>query len=211
MLAAAGLMLAAGCGPTSRTAADAVLPYLEAVQAEDLDELFCLSAGAREAEELGSTVAERREAFEAWAGSQYEAYLEGRDAGLVEPEGHGITLVKLFSLGRGTFFTIGAVRPAGEGGMTVRTHLRFGYRRINLSGMSPGTTFYLCGAPAGVVHPVRVPSRPREVSLEVLESVSVDWTLVRSEPSGECPGGWNVVSAVPVEGSEQSTTMTWEF
>jgi len=211
LLAALCLFPASSCGPTSRSAQEAILPYLEAVQAEDLDALFCLSAGAREAEELGETPEERRSAFEAWARGEYDVYLEGRDAGLVEPAGPGIALVKLFSLGRGTFFTIRAVRPAADGAMIVRTALRFGYRRINLSGMSPGTTFYLCGAPAGVIHAVRVPSRPQEISLEVLESVSVDWTLIPSEPSGSCPGGWSVVSAVPVDGSERSTSMTWEF
>jgi hypothetical protein len=211
LLLAACLLPSAACAPGTRTAGDAILPYLEAVQDEELDALYCLSAGARNADELGATAEARRRNFDEWATSRYGAYLEGRDAGRVDLDGHGITLVKLFSLGRGTFFTLGSPRRAGEGAMRVRSDLRFGYRRVDLSRMSPGTTFYLCGAPAGLVHPVRVPSVPEEVTLEVLESVSVEWTLVWSEASENCPAGWTIANAEAIPGSESSTEMTWAF
>jgi len=205
------LVTASGCDPGFRVAEEALLPYLTAVQAEDFDRLYCLSAGAAESEELGSDEKTRRAAFENWARSQYDVYLEGRDLGRIELDGHGIALVKMFALGKGTFYSVAETRATGDGAMRIRTDLRFGYGQLDLSRLSPGTTFYLCGTPVGRVHPVRVPSIPREVSLEVLESVSVEWTLVRGGGSGSCAPEWQVASAVPVEGSAHAKRITWVF
>ena len=208
---AVGCAALAGCGPSILPEGEAILPYLEAVQAEEFDALFCLSAGAASAEELGEDEDQRRTAFEDWARAEIDAYLEGRDVGRVELAGSAVKLVKLFSLGRGTFFSFGPVRSAGEDAVTVRVDLRFGYSRQDLSRLSPGTTFYLCGAPVGAVHAVRVPVGAREIELEVLESVSVDWTLVRSPARGRCPEGWTVVSAVPVADSHATESVTLVF
>ena len=95
--------------------------------------------------------------------------------------------------------------------VVVESEVRFGYAHIDLSRFSPGTTLYACGAPVGRVHPIRIPAGSREITLELLERVTVRWTLVETEPAGECAGGWAVASGEPVEGSEVTTTVTWMF
>ena len=46
---------------------------------------------------------------------------------------------------------------------------------------------------------------------QVLESVKIEWTLVRSDPTLGCPGGWAVASVVPVPGSGVTRQVTWVF
>jgi len=203
-------LLLAACWPGPRTAQDTLLEYMNAVQEEDLEALFCLSAGAAQADELGVTEEERRANFRTWAGEWYRAYQDGREAGRVEIGDHGVALVKLFSLGRGTFYEVLGTRVAAPGTVEVDTLLRFGYSGIDLSRFSPGTTFYLCGAPPGVVHPVRMEPY-REVSLEVLDTVAVRWTMVREEASGNCPARWAVASAAPLEETVGTERITWVF
>jgi len=211
MLVCAPLVLPVGCRPGTPAPGETLVQFSEAVQSQDLDRLFCLSAGAADAVELGASEVERRQNFTAWALARYDAYTEGRDQGAVELDGHGITLVKLFSLGRGTFATTRRVGAAGEGSVVLRSELVFGYDQADLSRFSPGTTLYLCGAPVGRVRNVRVPQGHSEITVEVLESISVEWTLVRATASGACPGGWAVASATSVEGSERTTELTWVF
>jgi hypothetical protein len=199
-----------GCSG-QRSAKETVLLFQSAVQQEDLQQLYCLSAGASGSGELGRDERERRGGFEAWARAQYEVYLDGRDGGRVELEGEGIRAVKLFSMGGGTFFEFDAPRRLDADSLRLPVHLRFGYAQLDLSRLSPGTTFYLSGVPVGTVHPVRVPSEAREIRLEVLDRVTVEWTLVRDEDQGGCAGGWKVASVVPVEGSEVATEVTWVF
>jgi len=46
-----------------------------------------------------------------------------------------------------------------QGAARARIDLRFGYSAFDLSGFPPGTTLYLCGAPAGRVVAVRAQER----------------------------------------------------
>ena len=170
-----------------------------------------MSAGAAEAPELGADEAERRSGFGEWAGAQYAFYIAGRNAGHVELEGHGIVEAKLFSLGKGAFYSIGPVRTVDAVTLEVETPVRFGYSRIDLSRLSPGTTFYLCGLPLGRVHAITVPDGSREVTVEVLASVTLRWTLVRRSASGLCPAGWAVVAVEPLEDSVGSELISWSF
>ena len=205
------LCLTASCNPGERTAVDTLVPMFEAVQIEDLGGLYCLLAGAADAEELGATEAERRAGFETWARAQYDVYLEGRDEGWVEPDENPIRIVKMFALGKGTFFSVVGTSPAGEGGLRVETRLRFGYAQIDLSRLSVGTTFYLSSLPPGRMVPVRVPAGARELSVDVLDTLILEWRLIESGPTGSCAGGWKVASVAPVEGSAVSTEITWAF
>lgn len=210
LAAVALLALAAACTPGPRTAQQTLLDYTEAVQEEDLQALYCLSAGAASATELGADETQRRAGFERWARQWYESYLQGRDSGRVEFGEHGIVLVKLFALGRGTYYSITGIRSLGTDGLEVETRLRFGYRGMDLSRLSPGTTFYLCGVPPGRVHPIVV--RPnREESVEVLDTLTLRWILSREPETEGCPERWAVASVDPVEGSESTEQITWVF
>ncbi len=210
--AVAALALAvSACGPREPSASDSLGAFFAAVQDRDLDGLYCMMAGAAEAEELGATDAERRAAFESWAAARYADYEEGRDRGRVELDEQGLVLVKLFSLGRGTFVKYGAVRPQGDDAALVESRVQFGYAHIDLSPFSPGTTFYVCGTPVGRVYPIRVPVGSREITVEVLDGVTIEWSLLRTPPSETCPGGWKIAAARPVPGSEVATEVTWIF
>ena len=127
-------------------------------------------------------------------------------------EGEGLGIDVATSEGRSIGITQeGRLEDLRLGFLVVETDLRFGYGHVDLSGFSPGTTFYLSGAPVGQVRTVRVPEGSGEVVLDLLESVRVRWTLVRGGPVGGCPGGWTVASAKPVEGSEKTIEITWIF
>jgi hypothetical protein len=199
-----------GC-ETDRGPEQTVVDYAEAVQQRDLDRLYCLSAGASSADELGLDEAQRREAFAEWAASQYTAYELGRDEGRVDLDGHGIQLVKLLALGRGTYSTLEPARSPDAGTRLLTARLRFGYDAIDLSRYSPGTTLYFNGAPVGNVRALEIPRGYREMTLTVLESVSVEWTLVRQPAGGGCGEGWAVASVEPVRGTERTTSVHWEF
>jgi hypothetical protein len=168
-------------------------------------------AGASEAVELGATDAERRVGFRDWARAYYGAYELGRDEGQVELDEQGLALIKLFSLGRGTFTTDERTRSAGPDAILVESRIRFGYAHVDLSPFSPGTTLYVCGAPVGRVYPVRIPGGPGEVGVDALDTVTVEWTLVRTPATEGCPEGWAVASGTPVEGSETTVEVTWVF
>jgi hypothetical protein len=202
---------APACSPGARTGSETLREFYRAAQEQDVDRLYCLLAGASEAAELGASENERRAGFESWARAYYEAYETGRDAGRVELDEQGLVLVKLFSLGRGTFVSQGAIRASGPDTLVVETRVRFGYAHIDLSPFSPGTTFYVCGAPIGRVYPLRVPVGSREVSVDALEEVMVAWTLVRSPAAGGCPARWKVAAGEPVEGSATTREVTWVF
>ncbi len=193
------------------TAEETIILYASAVQNQDLDQLYCLSAGASDAEELGRDDASRRAGFEAWALAQYEHYLTGRDEGWVELDGSPIPLVKLFSLGRGTYSEFDPASDVAGRGKRIPARLTFGYSQIDLSRFSPGTTFYLTGVPVGTTHPIDVPSGYREVTVEVLDSIRVEWTLVRQDAGESCPAGWAVASAVAIENTALPTRLTWIF
>ena len=209
-LLALALFATPSCGPGERTAREALLAYTAAVQDEDLDALYCLSAGATEALELGADDVSRRSGFRRWARDWYRTYEEDRETGEVDFGEHGIVLVKLFALGRGTFYTVTQTRRTAPEVMEVLTRLRFGYAGIDLSRLSPGTTFYLCGAPPGRVHPIVVEPY-REVSVEVLDTLMLRWTLVRQSEGSGCAERWAVASVAPVEGTESSERLTWVF
>jgi hypothetical protein len=205
------MLVFSGCGPTAPTVAETIDAFMAAVQNHDLDGLYCLMAGASEAEELGSDPADRRSGFDVWSLALYDSYLEGRDDGRVELDPQGLVLVKLFALGKGTYYVHTDIRKEGPDVRVVESDVRFGYSNIDLSGFSPGTTFYVSGTPIGRVHPIRVPRGASEISVELLTQVKLEWTLIRTQPAGGCDGGWAVASVVPVEGSARSAEVTWVF
>lgn len=205
-------LLAAGCSDSERIAGETLVRYMEAVQSEDWDALFCLSTGAAAADELGDDPAARRAAFAAWARAWLERYTEGRDEGLVDTESNPIAVIELFALGRGTWYSIAAVERIDDDTLRVATALRFGYDQANLSRLSPGTTFYLAADPPGRVRAVQVPAGPREIQVEVLESVNVEWMLSRAPAAAGCAAGrWTVAEATPVPDSATTTSITWVF
>jgi hypothetical protein len=211
MVLAVTVLLARGCRPGARTASEVVLAFMDAVQREDMESLYCLSAGASEAPELGDSEEERRANFEIWAWSLFDSYLAGRDEGWVRLEGHGIVAVKLLSLGKGTYFRFGKIRTLDSESLTVETARRLGYTGLDLSGLSPGATFYLCGVPLGKVHAIRVPERALEIDAEVLESITLRWTITRRPAVGACPEGWAVASVTPLEESVSSEEINWSY
>lgn len=205
-------ILAGGCAPAREPGPEATLPlFFEAVQSSDLDDLYCLCAGAAGAVELGVDPASRTQGFERWALARFEAYLNGRDAGSVELDGSGIPLVQLFQLGRGTYYSVEEGERVGEDGYRLRTRLRFGYDKVDLSRLSPGTTFYVSGAPAGTIHAALIPRGEGEVSVEALDSIDLEWSLLRAPAADGCGSRWTVASVAPVAGTESTREITWVF
>lgn len=190
---------------------EAILEFVDAVHDENLDALYCLMAGTDEADELGTTPEERHAGFESWVLAQIGDYLEARDAGSVDLDEQGIKLVRLFVLGRGTYFSLDEQRRIADGVVRVRGPVSFGYSRIDLSGFSTGTTFYVAGSPVGRIHAIRIPTGSARISADVLTEIELEWTLVRRQAGPACDAGWAVASVAPVAGSEKSRELTWEF
>jgi hypothetical protein len=199
------------CLPGRGEAERTLIAFLDAVQAENLDTLYCRLAGASHKESGIDDPAARRAAFDAWARARYETYLAGRDRGGVELEDDGIALVKTFALGKGTFYRIVEVRPRSLTHLEVDTEVRFAYGHIDLGVLTPGVTFYAAGAPPGRIHATRVPEGHDSITQELLESVTVRWTLRRMPASEACPAGWTVEAARPVPQSATTTRITWTF
>ena len=205
----AGLLLA-GCA-AERSPSECLLEFTRAIQDRDAGTLFCLSAGAAGPDSLGADPQARRDGFERWMEEELLAYELARDEGAIELTGHGVRLTKLLAIGRGTFYQEVARTGVGDAGLLLRTRLDMAYSQIDLSGLSPGTTFYVAGAPLGRVAPVVVPARAKEIRVDALESVLVDWTLLREPAVDGCPGGYKVAAVEPVEGSAQTRPLTWLF
>jgi len=197
------LALGAGCGAPPGPGPEETLPrFFEAVQSSELEDLHCLCAAAGELS---------RAEFERWALARYEAYLAGRDTGFVQLDGSGIALVQLFQLGRGTFYRVAGGESAGEDGYRLRTTLRFGYDKVDLSRLPPGTTFYVSGAPAGTVHAARIPRVGGEISVEALDSIDLEWSLLRAPAAAGCGARWTVADVAPVAGSAATREIVWAF
>jgi hypothetical protein len=191
-----------GCGPGRQEAGESIRSYCRAVQEENLDALYCRSAGASES---------GRVEFDLWARSQYDHYLSDRDEGVVDIASSGIATVKTFSLGKGTYYQVESVRQVADGVAEVTTLLTFGYGSIDLSSLLPGTTFYVCGTPAGTVHPVKVPYRSEQISKTVLASLKLKWTLVRQARFESCDPGWGVHGIEVVKESDETNRLEWWF
>ncbi len=206
-IAATALMASAlSCTPVRDLGESAIAGFVDAVQAEEIDALYCTMTGASEADADG-----RRADFEAWARARYDVYEQGRDEGWVDFGEDGIPLIKALTLGRGTFYTIESAISVEDETMVVETEVRLAYAHVDLSRLAPGTTFYVCGVPIGRIHPVVVPADSREISLDLLETVRVEWTLIRRPANEDCPEGWTVASVKPVEGSVNVSEITWLF
>lgn len=206
---AAGLLLA-GCA-NERSPRESLIEFTRAIQDRDAAALFCLSAGAAGSETLGADPQARRDGFGRWLEEELRVYETARDEGTIELSGHGVRLAKLLALGRGTYYQEVARRGAGDAGMLLRTRLDMAYSQIDLSGLSPGTTFYVATVPIGRVVPVVVPAHAKEIRVEALETVMVDWTLLREDAIDGCPGGYKIASVEPVGTSAQSRSLTWLF
>jgi hypothetical protein len=192
-------------------ATEAIEDYVFAVQAEDWDRLFCLSAGAAGSADLGASESERRETFARWARAELDGYLEGRESGRVDLNASPVPLVKALALGKGTYFEVERAVPVQQGGVVAQMDVRLAYETIDLSGLSPGTGFFVCTSPVGTIEHVRVPRFRGEVSADVLDRVPVRWELVRESASDGCAEGWKVNSArVRTEGVTVRT-VTWVF
>ncbi len=206
---AAGLLLT-GCA-AERSAKECLLDFTRAIQDRDAATLFCVSAGAAGAASLGADPGERRDGFERWFEQELLVYEQARDEGDIELTGHGVRLTKLLALGRGTFYQEVGRTGLTDGGLLLRTRLEMAYSQIDLSGLTPGTTFYVASAPVGRVVPVVVPARAEEIRVEALETVMLDWTLLREDAADDCPAGLKVASVEPVEGSARTRSLTWLF
>ncbi|MBD3867138.1 MAG: hypothetical protein IFK94_03350 [Acidobacteria bacterium] len=191
-----------GCGPKSGEVEQAIRDYCAAVQNEDLEQLTCLSTGA---------AATDPDQFHAWVESQYSEYLAGRDLGNVDVESGGIAMVKTFSIGHGTYYTVEQIRAVGDQSVEAILDLTFGYGSIDLSGLLPGTTFYVAGTPPGRVYGIVVPRYREQVEREVLTSMQLVWTLVRQPGEGGCDPAWTVHSVEAIEGSASTTRLEWLF
>jgi hypothetical protein len=210
LLTFAAFLLLAGC-VTERTPRECLVDFTRAVQGRDAATLFCLSAGAAGSESLGVDPEARRDGFERWFDAELLAYEEARDEGEIELSGHGVRLAKLLALGRGTFYQEVGRQGLGGGGVLLRTKLDMAYSAIDLSGLSPGTTFYVATTPIGRVVPVVVPVQAKEIRVQALESVMVDWTLLREEAIDGCPAGYKIATVEPLGTSAQTQSLTWLF
>ncbi len=210
LLAVAAGLLLAGCA-TGRSPHECLIEFTRAIQDRDAATLFCLSAGAAGSESLGADPEARRNGFERWFEEELRVYEEARDTGVIELSGHGVRLAKLLALGRGTYYQVVGRSGIGDGGLLLRTRLDMAYSQIDLSGLSPGTTFYVATAPVGRVVPVVIPAQAKEIRVEALESVMIEWTLLREEAVDGCPAGYKIASVEPVGNSVQTRSLTWLF
>ncbi len=204
------LFLITGCLPSEKVADRFLKDFFGAVQAQNADGLYCMLAGADDPDLDDEAREKRRQDFRGWVLSRYAEYLDGRDLGKVPFHAEGLTMVKTFALGKGTWFTHERVVRNGST-MTIDTQLRFGYDQAHWNRFSAGTTVYLASAPAGRVEPVVIPYRSARVSARVLTEATVRWSLVREPRTPACAEGWKLVDVITLPESLQTTTLHWSF
>lgn len=204
------LLACAGCEPGRATAERTILAFVNAVQGEDRDALFCLMAGASQPGGTPDEVRARRDLFDGWVRSRFDAYRSGADAGWVEFTDDGIALTRAFALGKGTYYTVERVTRS-EGSILADIRIRFAYGEIDISSLPRGTVFYVCGTPLGRIHPVEIPPGNETVSHELLDTLEVRWTLTLSAPTASCPERWTVASAVPLPETAALRRVRWIF
>ncbi|MDX1387640.1 MAG: hypothetical protein R3344_00510 [Acidobacteriota bacterium] len=205
------LPLLSRCESKRAVAESTISGFLGAVQLEDLDALYCLLYGASETESGAEEVEARRLAFDRWVGARYDSYLAGRDDGHVDIGDDGIVLAKMLALGKGTYYSLRSVRGAAEDTLVVDMDVTLAYADISITELPPRTTFYVATLPMGSVRPVRIPSGAGEVTVEVIDTMVVRWTLVWSGGTASCPEGWTVAEVTPLDDSVVVTEVTWEF
>jgi hypothetical protein len=199
------------CGAPSSRVERAITEYLASVQIEDEAELFCSSAGAAGSPDLGEDESARRESFSTWAGAEFDRYYADRDTGHVDLSSSPIVLAKAFALGKGTYYAFDRVQAVGEDAAVAEMTVRFGYGEVDVSGLTPDTTFYVNGSPPGTVHAIRIPREPSQEDKVVLETAVVRWDLVREPAADGCEEGWKINSAEVVPGSETTRRVVWIF
>lgn len=201
-----------GCETAGQQAEDALERYFVAVQEQDLKALRCL-IDPNLVEPESATMTERvtgEDWVRLYLEAQLEVYERGKELEFVPLEQDPVRMVKLFSLGRGAFYTVS--RSEGDSlELQLTTEIRLGYSHLDLSRFTPGTTLFLGGAPAGKVETIIVPRFSSEVSVSVLDRIDVEWQMVVASADEVCPQGWRVMGADPIEGSEQITATTWKF
>jgi len=198
------------CAPGRAVAEDVLTRFVDAVQQEDLDTLYCMLAGASASEGTPADPQAQRAEFDRWAASRYLEYERMRDAGGGDLGGDGLLLVKAFALGKGTYYSVDTA-TFGEATLTADVSVTFAYGQINYAGLSPGTTFYVAASPPGRIKAIRIPHGSDSITEEVLESLTARWELARVQATPACPAGWAVVSVEPVPGSETTSRVTWIF
>ncbi|MDX1389879.1 MAG: hypothetical protein R3344_11855, partial [Acidobacteriota bacterium] len=58
---------------------------------------------------------------------------------------------------------------------------------------------------------VRIPSGAGEVTVEVIDTIVIRWTLARSKETASCPEGWTVAEVASLDDTAITTEVTWEF
>ena len=197
-----GLVAASGCGPGRRTAGEAIFPYIDAVQAGNYETLRCLYAGPR----FSGGAAE----FKTWVDGRLAAFETEKARGQTDLEDDGIVMIKAFGLGTGTLIGISSVRTKGDA-IEVETPTTFNYDQIDAPSLPEGTTFLVAVLPLGTVTTVRVQEGAGRMSLDVLKTLKLRWTLKRVDRKGDCRSEWGVVSVAAVPESAATVRVEWKF
>lgn len=184
--------------------------YTDAVQSADVQALFCLVAGAAGSEELGVDRETRVEGLTRWFDDLMRRYEVDRDIGRVEIEEDPAVLVRLLTLGKGSYYRVERARIDGDR-LDVDLTVRLAYGSIDVAPLSPGTTFYVAGVPPGRVHAVRIPRSSAEITHRVLAEVPVRFTFVRAAPADGCGERWAVAEAAVDGDGTSAETLTWVF
>ncbi len=200
------LLVATGCGPGRRTAGEAIFPYIDAVQASNYPLIRCLYAGPQFPGGTGASDTD----FNAWVDRRLEAFDKGKARGTVDLESDGITMIKAFGLGTGTALGITSVKRRGED-LEVLTPATFNYDQIDAPSLPEKAKFLVAVLPLGTVTTVEVKEGSGRMSLDVLKSLTLRWTLARVERKGNCRSEWGVASVAVVPESAKTVRVEWKF
>ncbi len=200
------LLASSGCGPGRRTAGEAIFPYIDAVQASNYDLIRCLYAGPQFP---GGASASDTD-FNAWVDGRLAAFERGKAKGQVDLESDGIAMIKAFGLGTGTLLGITSVQSKG-GQIEVSTPATFNYDEIDAPSLPNGAKFLVATLPLGTVTTLEVKEGSGRMSVEVLKSLTLRWTLKRVERRGNCSSEWGVAAVAAVPESARTVRVEWKF
>jgi hypothetical protein len=200
------LSVAGACGPGRRTSGEAIFPYIDAVQASNYEIIRCLYAG----KEFPGGPAASETDFNSWVDKRLAGFETGKARGQVGLESDGIAMIKAFGLGTGTLLGISSVKAKGDD-LEVLTPATFNYDEIDAPSLPNKAAFLVAVLPLGTVTTVRVEEGAGRMSLDVLKSLTLRWTLKRIERKGSCHSEWGIASVAADGASAKTVRVEWKF
>jgi len=205
LILVAALVAQSGCAPSVNTLQVTVEAYISAVSLGDVARILALSAPYQRDLAAAATPEEKDAVAKRYRGLIEQGYMlwdQSKSTGELAPGPLGVTLIRATGLGKegAAAMPLGVRMEADNTRAVVSTRVLTNYGGIHWQSIPTGGRMYLMGYPFGrVVNFATGYDDPS--TLDLLATVSVEWTLVRIPDVGRSSGAstdWFVEQVTPL-------------